>query len=84
MGLAACSADCETMWQIGIDVLSEYRRRGIASTLTSRLALTMKSSSFVNEMIGTKTCKNPDFKSVRDIEDVWYTFFIDQNCYCFI
>ena len=38
VGLAACSADCETMWQIGIDVLPEYRRQGIASTLTSRLA----------------------------------------------
>ncbi len=38
VGLAACSADCETMWQIGVDVLPEYRRRGIASALTSRLA----------------------------------------------
>ncbi len=39
IGLAACSADCDTMWQIGIDVLPEYRRQGIASALTSRLAL---------------------------------------------
>ena len=38
IGLAACSADCETMWQIGVDVLSEYRRKGIACALTSRLA----------------------------------------------
>lgn len=38
VGLAGCSADCDTMWQIGIDVLPEYRRRGIASTLTNRLA----------------------------------------------
>ena len=38
VGLAGCSADCETMWQIGVDVLPEYRRRGIASALTSRLA----------------------------------------------
>ena len=37
-GLAACSADCDTMWQIGIDVLPEYRKKGIASALTSRLA----------------------------------------------
>ena len=37
-GLAACSADCEGMWQIGVDVLPEYRRRGIASALTSMLA----------------------------------------------
>lgn len=38
IGLAACSADCDTMWQIGIDVLPEYRRQGIASTLTNKLA----------------------------------------------
>lgn len=39
IGLAGCSADCDTMWQIGIDVLPEYRREGIASSLTSRLAV---------------------------------------------
>ncbi len=38
VGLAGCSADCDTMWQIGVDVLPEYRRRGIASALTNRLA----------------------------------------------
>ncbi len=39
VGLAGASADCDTMWQIGIDVLPEYRRQGIASALTSRLAI---------------------------------------------
>ena len=39
VGLAGCSADCEQMWQIGIDVLHEYRRQGIASALTSCLAI---------------------------------------------
>ena len=39
IGLAACSADCEDMWQIGIDVLPEYRKQGIASALPSNLAL---------------------------------------------
>ena len=39
IGLAACSADCENMWQIGVDVLPEYRRQGIASAVTSRLAM---------------------------------------------
>ena len=39
VGLAGCSADCDTMWQIGIDVIPEYRRQGIASALTSRLAI---------------------------------------------
>ena len=37
IGLAGASADCDTMWQIGIDVLPEYRRQGIASSLTSQL-----------------------------------------------
>lgn len=39
VGLAGCSADCGAMWQIGIDVLPRYRRQGVASALTSRLAL---------------------------------------------
>lgn len=39
IGLAACSADCETMWQIGVDVIPEMRQRGIASALTSKLAI---------------------------------------------
>ena len=39
IGLAACSADCADMWQIGVDVLPAHRRRGVASALTSRLAL---------------------------------------------
>lgn len=39
IGLAGASADCDSMWQIGIDVLPEYRRLGIAATLTSSLAV---------------------------------------------
>lgn len=39
IGLVGCSADCDTMWQIGIDVLPAYRRQGIAAALTARLAL---------------------------------------------
>ena len=39
IGFAGCSADCEDMWQIGVDVLPEYRRQGIAAAVTSRLAL---------------------------------------------
>lgn len=38
VGLAGCSADCEEMWQIGVDVLPAYRRNGIASALTNTLA----------------------------------------------
>lgn len=39
IGLAGASADCDSMWQIGIDVLPAYRKKGIASALTSRLAV---------------------------------------------
>lgn len=39
VGLAGCSADADKMWQIGVDVLPEYRRNGIAAAVTSRLAL---------------------------------------------
>lgn len=39
IGFAACSADCDSMWQIGIDVLPAYRRQGVASALTSQLAV---------------------------------------------
>ena len=39
IGLSGCSADAEKMWQIGVDVLPEYRRKGIASAMTAKLAL---------------------------------------------
>lgn len=39
IALAGASADCEEMYQIGIDVLPGYRLKGIAAALTSRLAL---------------------------------------------
>ena len=38
VGLAACSADCENMWQIGVDVLPGYRRKNVACSVTSHLA----------------------------------------------
>lgn len=37
VGMAGCSADCQTMWQIGVDVLPPYRRKGIAAALTAWL-----------------------------------------------
>ncbi len=39
IGLAGCSADCESMYQIGVDVLPDYRRQGVASAVTSRIAV---------------------------------------------
>ena len=37
IGLAGASADCADMYQIGVDVLRGYRKRGVGSALTSRL-----------------------------------------------
>jgi GNAT superfamily N-acetyltransferase len=36
-GKAGASADCDFMWQIGIDTLPEYRQRGIGKALVSVL-----------------------------------------------
>lgn len=37
MGMAGCSADTPDLWQIGIDVLPQYRGRGIAAVLVTLL-----------------------------------------------
>lgn len=37
MGMAGASEDSNTMWQIGIDVLPEYRGKGIATNLVTLL-----------------------------------------------
>lgn len=39
VGMAGASADCKTMWQIGIDVSTQYRNKGIAACLVSNLAV---------------------------------------------
>lgn len=62
VGLAGCSADCDTMYQIGIDVLPEYRRRGIASALTSRLAVEV----FEREKVPFYCAAWSNVKSVRN------------------
>lgn len=38
-GMAGASQDSKLMWQIGVDVLPEYRNTGIASYLVNRLAI---------------------------------------------
>jgi predicted GNAT family acetyltransferase len=39
VGMAGASADCESMWQVGIDALPEYRRHGLAAYLVNWLTL---------------------------------------------
>ena len=62
VGLAACSADCPEMWQIGIDVLSEYRRQGMASALTNRLARAV----FERGKVPFYAAAWPNIRSVRN------------------
>lgn len=47
IGLAACSADCDDMYQIGVDVLPEYRKQGVAAATTSTLAIEILKSGKV-------------------------------------
>lgn len=37
VGMAGASADCEDMWQMGIDVADEYRGHGLAAALVAAL-----------------------------------------------
>ncbi|MFC5452366.1 GNAT family N-acetyltransferase [Paenibacillus aestuarii] len=39
VGIAGASADCKTMWQIGVDVLPPYRGKGLAVSLVNMLTL---------------------------------------------
>ena len=62
IGLAACSADCENMWQIGVDVLPDYRRQGIASSLTGNLAMEI----FDRGKVPFYCCAWSNLKSLRN------------------
>lgn len=82
VGLAGCSADCDTMWQIGIDVLSEYRKQGIASCLTSELAMAILSRGIVPFYC----CAWSNIKSVRNairsgLRPAWVQVTVKTNAY---
>lgn len=47
VGMAGASADCKTMWQIGVDVLLPYRGNGIASALVNMLTLEILRRGFI-------------------------------------
>jgi hypothetical protein len=38
VGVAGASADCETLWQIGVDVVAGQRQRGIGRAIVGRLS----------------------------------------------
>lgn len=62
IGMAGCSADCDTMWQIGIDVLPEYRCQGIGSALTNILATEI----LKRNIVPFYCCAWANIKSVRN------------------
>lgn len=62
VGMAACSADCEAMWQIGVDVRLDYRCKGIASALTSTLAVEVLKQN----KVPFYCCAWSNLKSVRN------------------
>jgi len=39
IGMAGASIDCKMFWQIGIDILPDFRRFGLAAVLTNALAI---------------------------------------------
>ena len=47
IGLVGSEESCETMWQIGIEVLPDYRGKGIAKALTAKISLEILSLGIV-------------------------------------
>ncbi|NLF26630.1 MAG: GNAT family N-acetyltransferase [Clostridiales bacterium] len=62
IGLAGCSAGCDTMWQIGVDVLPAYRRHGVAAASTSRLAAVVMARG----LVPFYCCAWPNIASARN------------------
>lgn len=62
VGLAGCSADCDTMWQIGVDVLPDYRRQGIAAAITNQLAQEI----LRRDIVPFYCCAWSNIKSIRN------------------
>jgi GNAT superfamily N-acetyltransferase len=47
VGMAGASADCKTMWSIGVDVLYPYRGKGLATALVNMLTLEILSGGYI-------------------------------------
>lgn len=82
IGLAGGSADCDSMWQIGIDVLPDYRRQGIASSLTSKLAIEILN----RKIVPFYCCAWSNIKSVRNaitsgLRPAWVQITVKRNDY---
>lgn len=62
IGFAGASADCKTMWQIGVDVLPNYRKQGVASAITNQLA----NEILKRNIVPFYCCAWSNIKSVRN------------------
>lgn len=47
VGMAGASADCRTMWQIGVDVLPQFRGKGLATALVNMLTLEILKRGYI-------------------------------------
>ncbi len=47
VGMAGASADCKTMWSIGVDILYPYRGKGLAAALVNMLTLEILSRGYI-------------------------------------
>lgn len=47
VGMAGASADCKTMWQIGVDVLARHRGYGLATALVNMLMIEVLCRGFI-------------------------------------
>jgi len=47
IGLVGSEASCDSMWQIGIEVLPDYRRKSVAKALTAKITLEILSIGVV-------------------------------------
>lgn len=47
VGMAGASADCKTMWQIGVDVLPSYRGNGLATALVHMLTVEILNRGYI-------------------------------------
>jgi GNAT superfamily N-acetyltransferase len=47
VALAGASVECDTMWQIGIDVLPEFRNKGLATYLVNRITFLIMEKGIV-------------------------------------
>ncbi len=54
-GMAGVSADCERLWQIGIDVMPQYRKYGLAAALVTKISTVTLQQGKI-PYYGTATC----------------------------